>query len=58
MLSPEQIKSAIAGKNLNKIARESGVNQKVVWKLANGQSKAPSFDSISRLSAYLEKNND
>ena len=57
MMSIEQIRNALNGDDLNiaQVAADSGVSYPRVVRIKSGKTKNPSYDSVARLSSYLER---
>jgi predicted glycosyl hydrolase (DUF1957 family) len=56
MLTLDQIQKKLADRNLNMIARETGLAYDTVWRIAKKRAKQPTYDAIKRISDYLEAN--
>lgn len=55
MLTIEEIRSRLEDRNIKAVAERAGVHFNVIYRLMSGQSN-PSYETLKRLSAYLEKN--
>lgn len=54
MLDIEQIKNKLSDRNLNAVARATGLAYDTVWRVAKGRYTKPSYDTLKRISDYLE----
>lgn len=54
MMNLQQIKKALTDMNLKAVARSTGVNYQMVWRIANGADQNPTYKTLSALSDYLE----
>ena len=55
MLSLEQIISALKDRNWKRVSEGSGVGYLTVWKIARGVPGNVSYQTVVKLSEYLEK---
>ena len=55
MLTIEQIREALKDRNISAVQRACGLSYPVVWHIKNGTAKQPSYETIKKLSDYLEK---
>ena len=56
MLTINQIKEAIADRNLSEVARRIGMRRQQLWLIVNGISPNPTLKTMERISTYLEEN--
>lgn len=54
MMTVEQIRAALADRNVQAVARESGVSANAIYRLANNPDAQPLWITVKRLSDYLE----
>jgi DNA-binding Xre family transcriptional regulator len=54
MLTLDQVLAKLKDMNLAAVSRSSGVSESTMYKLVNGGSKDISYDTVKRLSDYLE----
>ena len=52
MLTLEQVRDALADRNLSEVARRCGVGYSIVWRIAKGKGGA-SYETVKALSDYL-----
>ena len=55
MLTLEQITTTLKDRNWKRVSEGSGVGYLTVWKIARGFPGNPSYQSVIKLSEYLEK---
>jgi transcriptional regulator with XRE-family HTH domain len=55
MLTLYQITTALGDRNWKRISEATGVNYQTVWKIARGSAGNVSYDTVKKLSDYLEK---
>lgn len=53
MLTIEQIKQRLQDRNLEAVARATGVSRQTISSIKNGKAKMPSYQTIKILSDYL-----
>ena len=56
MLTINQIKEALADRNLSEVARRIGMRRQQLWIIVNGISPNPTLKTMERISTYLEEN--
>ena len=56
MLTINQIKEALADRNLSEVARRIGMRRQQLWLIVNGISPNPTIKTMERISTYLEEN--
>jgi len=56
MLTINQIKEALADRNLSEVARRIGMRRQQLWLIVNGISPNPTLKTMERISTYLEEN--
>lgn len=56
MLTINQIKEALADRNLSEVARRIGMRRQQLWLIVNGISPNPTIKTMERISSYLEEN--
>lgn len=54
MLTLKEIQEKLADRNLNAVARSTGLAYDTVWRVAKGRAIKPSYDVIKKISDYLE----
>jgi hypothetical protein len=55
MLTLEQITLALKDRNCKRVSEACGVGYLTVWKIARGFPGNPSYQTVVKLSEYLEK---
>ena len=55
MLSLEEIMELLHDRNLNMVARKTGLAYDTVWRVAKGKAKEPSYYTIKKLSEYFQE---
>jgi hypothetical protein len=56
MLTLEEVITKLFDRNLRKVSDSTGLNHGLVCKIARGESKSVSYDTIKKLSDYFEMN--
>ena len=56
MLGPKEIEARLQDRNLTKVAEASGVPYQTVWRVKEGNHERVAYDTVKRLSDYLEAN--
>lgn len=56
MLKLEEIQKALADRNLRKVARAVDLSYDTIWRVANGTVISVSYETVKKLSDYLEGN--
>lgn len=56
MLTLEEIKQRLKGRNLKYIHSVTGLSYDVIWRIANDKATQPSYYTVKKLSDYLEAN--
>lgn len=54
MLTLDQIRDALADRNLKEVARRTDLHYNVVYRAATDRTQNPSYETVKRLSDYLE----
>ena len=54
MLSLEEIIVILQDRNLNEVSRRTGLAYPTVWRIANNQAGNVGYESVKKLSDYLE----
>ena len=54
MMNLEQIKKSLKDMNLKAVSRATDLNYQLVWRIANGVDKNPTYKTLVALSDYLE----
>lgn len=54
MLSPEQVQEKLKDRIVKVVAENTGLHFNTVYKLKNGTSKSPSYETMETISDYLE----
>ena len=55
MLALEKIQELLQDRNLSEVSRRTGLSTPTIWRIANGQSGNVGYETVKRLSDYLEK---
>jgi DNA-binding Xre family transcriptional regulator len=55
MLTLEQIILALGDRNWKRVSEGAEVNYQTVWKIARGNAGNVSYETVKKLSDYLEK---
>ena len=55
MLTPEQIKARLKDRVMTKVAEETGIYYHTLLRFRDGTTRRPQYETIRRLSEYLEK---
>lgn len=55
MFTLEQIILALGDRNWKRVSEGAGVNYQTVWKIARGNAGNVSYETVKKLSDYLEK---
>ena len=50
----EEVKAALRPYNLKRVADDTGMEYKAIWRFATGRTKSPSWEIVTRLAAYLQ----
>jgi DNA-binding phage protein len=53
MMTLEQVREALADRNLAEVSRRTGISYFKIWRIMNTQGE-PSYQTVEALSAYLE----
>ena len=53
MMTLEQVKGALADRNLSEISRRTGITYYKIWRIVQGKGE-PSYQVVKALSEYLE----
>lgn len=54
MMTVEQVRAALADRNIQAVARESGVSANAIYRLINNEEGQPLWITVKKLSDYLE----
>jgi transcriptional regulator with XRE-family HTH domain len=54
MLTVEEIEIKLKDRTLTKVADATGLSYPTVWKIANGESGRVEYETVKKLSDYLE----
>jgi DNA-binding Xre family transcriptional regulator len=54
MLSPEEIKEKLKDRVVKVVAEETGLHENTVRKMKKGAFETPEYETVRRLSEYLE----
>jgi transcriptional regulator with XRE-family HTH domain len=55
MLSLDEIITILKDRNLSEVSRRTGLSIPTIWRIANGQAGNVGYETVSKLSEYLEK---
>lgn len=55
MLTLEQIRAALADRNIQVVAQETGVHANIIYRIHSGAVTNPSYKTLQALSEYLER---
>ena len=55
MMTLEQVQRALQDRKLPVVASETKLSYQTVWRIASGNIKRTSYESIKKLSDYLEQ---
>jgi transcriptional regulator with XRE-family HTH domain len=55
MLSLDQIIIILEDKNLSEIAKRTGLSYMTVWRVSTGDHKNVEYETVRKLSEYLER---
>ena len=55
MLELEQIIEILKDRNISEVSRRTELNYLTIWKIAHGLGGRTSYDTVKKLSDYLEK---
>jgi len=54
MFTLDEIRAALADRNLRDVARQCGLHYNVVYRAATERAKNPSYETVKALSDYLK----
>ena len=54
MLSLDEIQKILQDRNLSEVARRADLDTSTVWRIANGQAGNVGYETVRKLSDYLE----
>jgi hypothetical protein len=54
MMTLEEVQKALHDRNLSRVAGSADMAYDTVWRIASGKQKQVSYESIKKLSDYLE----
>lgn len=54
MLTPCEIRARLSDRNIQDVARASGVSANAIYRLMNDKKSRPLYTTIEKLSRYLE----
>lgn len=55
MLTIEEVSRRLEDRNLKKVSLSTGISYPTVWKIANGQAGNVGYETVRKLSEYLEE---
>ena len=55
MLTIEEVSRRLGDRNLKKVSENTGISYPTVWKIANNQAGNVGYDTVRKLSDYLEQ---
>lgn len=55
MLELDEIITILQDRNLSEVSQRTGLAVPTVWRIANGQAGNVGYETVKRLSDYLEK---
>jgi len=55
MYTLEQVRTALQDRQLSTVAEATGLSYDTVWRVARGKVSAVSYDTVRRLSEYLQR---
>ena len=55
MLTIEEVTKRLGDRNLKKVSVTTGISYPTVWKIANGQAGNVGYETVRKLSEYLEE---
>lgn len=56
MLSVKEIKEKLKDRRISVLSEKTGLSRQVIYNLLWGKSKNPTYETVEKLSDYLEKN--
>ena len=56
MLTLEEIVIILQDRNLNEVSRRTNLSYPAVWRIANGKAGNIGYETVKKLSDYLEAN--
>ena len=54
MLAIEEISKRLNDRTLTKVSKATGISYPTIWKIANGQAGNVGYNTVKKLSEYLE----
>ena len=54
MMTPDQLQAALQDRRIDKVAEATGIHYNTVRRVARGEARNPTWDTIRRLSDYLK----
>lgn len=54
MLTLEQVRAGLQDRRLSAVSEATGLSYDTVWRVARGKAICVSYDTVRRLSAYLQ----
>lgn len=58
MMTLEEIRRELSDRNISEVARRIGMHRQQLWLIASGINKNPTYETLKRISDYLETGND
>ena len=55
MLTVEEIEIKLKDRTLTKVAEATGLSYPTIWKLANGESGRVEYETVKKVSDYIER---
>jgi transcriptional regulator with XRE-family HTH domain len=55
MLSIEEIRNKLKDRRIAMVAEATGLSRQVIYNLTTGKTPSPAYETVKRLSEYLEK---
>jgi transcriptional regulator with XRE-family HTH domain len=55
MLSIEEIRNKLKDRRIAMVAEATGLSRQVIYNLITGKTPSPAYETVKRLSEYLEK---
>lgn len=54
MMTLDEIRHDLSDRNISEVARRIGMHRQQLWLIASGINKNPTYETIKRISDYLE----
>lgn len=58
MMTLEEIRRELSDRNISEVARRIGMHRQQLWLISSGINKNPTYETLKRISDYLETGND